>query len=492
MPYIRQSRAKERTISIDEQRRSIQRWAASNDVTLGEEIVESGVSGSKPWRERALGRAVAACESGAAAGVIVAFQDRLSRENGLATAEVWEALDRAGARLVAAAEGLDTAAGDQELLFTIKAAIAREQWKRFRQNWSDARRNAVERGVHFAAHVPFGYERGDDGRLVIDEEKAKLVRSVFKQRAQGASLAELCRFLEAAGAKPRRGRRVNGEARWTYRAIQSMVATRTYLGEARSGEFVNPDAHEPIVTRAAWLAAQTKQPGRLTKGGDGARLAGLVYCACCGGRMTPGIAANRYRCLKRTAIDRCEAPGTARMRALDELVIGRFLERYETGADLVDEPSSAESEKLRRKLEVAIDARDTLLDDINSLAALPADLRRGTIERAQAAVDDAQAALDSCEVSRSNTVIDMVRGMDLFEDAGDPSRTGTFRGHTSEGWVEHTALPVPAQRRLLTRGIEKIVVSGGSDPLEERVRIHWRDEASEDDLTQELSGDRTR
>jgi hypothetical protein len=40
------------------------------------------------------------------------WQDRLSRENGRATAEVWEALDKAGARLVCAAEGLDTATGD--------------------------------------------------------------------------------------------------------------------------------------------------------------------------------------------------------------------------------------------------------------------------------------------------------------------------------------------------------------------------------------------
>jgi hypothetical protein len=51
------------------------------------------VSGSKPWRERALGEAVDPCERGDASGIIVAWQDRLSRENGRATAEVWEALE---------------------------------------------------------------------------------------------------------------------------------------------------------------------------------------------------------------------------------------------------------------------------------------------------------------------------------------------------------------------------------------------------------------
>jgi DNA invertase Pin-like site-specific DNA recombinase len=85
IPYMRQSRANERTISIEEQRRDIHTWAQAAGVNLASEIVEQNVSGSKPWRERALGEAVAACERGEAAGVIVAWQDRLSRENGRAT-----------------------------------------------------------------------------------------------------------------------------------------------------------------------------------------------------------------------------------------------------------------------------------------------------------------------------------------------------------------------------------------------------------------------
>jgi DNA invertase Pin-like site-specific DNA recombinase len=115
IPYMRQSRRKEKTISIEEQRRDIRAWAASNGVPLAAEKIEQGVSGSKPWRDRALGEAVDACERGEAAGIIVAWQDRLSRENGRATAEVWEALEKAPARLVAANEGLDTASGDHEL-----------------------------------------------------------------------------------------------------------------------------------------------------------------------------------------------------------------------------------------------------------------------------------------------------------------------------------------------------------------------------------------
>jgi hypothetical protein len=40
VPYLRQSRAKERTISIEEQRRDIRRWAEANGVELAPEVVE--------------------------------------------------------------------------------------------------------------------------------------------------------------------------------------------------------------------------------------------------------------------------------------------------------------------------------------------------------------------------------------------------------------------------------------------------------------------
>ena len=178
IPYVRQSRKKEVTISIDEQRAAITTWAEREGVKLALEIVEQGVSGSKSWRERELGKAVEACEQGQAAGIVVAWQDRLSRENGLATAEVWQALEQAGVRFVAVGDGIDTATGDHELLFSIKAAIARDQWKRYRANWINARRNAIERGVHPSTYVAVGYRRNQ-----VDPRVTGAARATFDSGA---------------------------------------------------------------------------------------------------------------------------------------------------------------------------------------------------------------------------------------------------------------------------------------------------------------------
>ena len=63
---------------------------------------------------------------------------------------------------------------------------------------------------------------------------------------------------------------------WTVASVGTIVRNRVYLGEARAGKIVNPDAHEPIVTLAEWQAANKARgvhPGRSGKG-TGAALRG--------------------------------------------------------------------------------------------------------------------------------------------------------------------------------------------------------------------------
>jgi DNA invertase Pin-like site-specific DNA recombinase len=307
IPYLRQSRRKEVTISIEEQRRDIERWAKANDVALAPEVVEQGVSGSKSWRERGLGEAVAACERREAQGIVVAWQDRLSRENGLATAEVWDALQRVNARLVCAAEGLDTATGDHEMLFSIKAAVAREQWKRHRSNWARATRNAIERGVHIGS-APAGYSVGADGKLV-ENEHAVAVRQAFQVRADGGSWTQVAAVLTEAAVPTSRG-----ATRWSLKAAEKALRNEAYLGIVRYGNERNVGAHEPLVERSLFEAVQARREKReraVVRGvSEGRLLSGQLRCATCGHRLTldfmmrNGLKYPFYRCRNAGA---CEA-----------------------------------------------------------------------------------------------------------------------------------------------------------------------------------------
>lgn len=446
IPYIRQSRKKERTISIDEQRRVVEQWAAANKVTLGREVVEQGVSGSKPWRERALGAVIDACERGEAAGVVVAFQDRLSRENGLGTAEVWEALDRAGARLVAAGEGLDTATGDQELLFTIKAAIARDQWKRFKTNFESARADAVSEGK-FPGRAPFGYRGGEGKPLEVIPAEAATVRAMFAARAAGEPATAIARRLGFA-----------------HSTVRQRLACETYLGIVRHGGFVNENAHEPIIDRNLFDAVQAAKTTIAAITGDTTRdrlLIGIARCSGCG-RTLKTVRAPRkngppvvsYFC-KNAAKDHCPNRAFVRAEELDGFVSDWFESALSTVPRMVDVVAAG------RDLQTAQ----------TELARLKADLDKFVVME----IDDPALFQKGLDARRARVAAAEEKVRQLAAHRSRLPVGGPLIGL----WSDFSALE---RRSVLAGLLDHVEVDrGASRGLDGHVRIFWADGTLADD-----------
>ena len=241
---------------------------------------------------------------------------------------MWEALERAGARLVCAAEGLDTQTGDHEMLFSIKAAIARDQWKRYRDRFESAKGNAVERGLHVGP-APFGYVRRSSGQpLALHERDAKAVAAAFELRASGASYGEVARLLDRRSPGGPSGR-----GAWNRSTVARLLSNRAYLGEARGGNgHAKAGAHPVIVDQQTFdvvqaLAGRHQPP---PSGVAKSLLAGVVRCASCGyalDRNTVGGGYWVYRCRGRSASGVCAAPVSAMVPALEELVDDAVLAR---------------------------------------------------------------------------------------------------------------------------------------------------------------------
>ena len=77
-----------------------------------------------------------------------------------------------------------------------------------KESWATSARNAIERGIHISPRVPFGYDRGDDGRL-IPSAHAPAVAELFRRR--GA--AKRGRLAERMNAQAPRGNGTTGRAR---------------------------------------------------------------------------------------------------------------------------------------------------------------------------------------------------------------------------------------------------------------------------------------
>ena len=328
IPYMRKSGKEDATESRDRQTRVIRRWAAGHpDVTLAREVWEAAVTGSRDWRVRGLGLAIEACRKGEADGIIVEDISRLSRERGLATAEVWEALQAAGVRLVCVEDGIDTANGDQELNYSIRAALSREQWKQYARRMKAVKTSRIERGVHISGAVPVGYlrpERDASGAalpLVLDPERAPGIRAAFKLRARGGSLAEVVALLdERVPGGP------SGSGLWNRNTVSRLLGNPVYTGEARQGELRKAKAHPAIVSATDFeacraLSREYERPA--PSPGVVSLLAGVARCASCGYALDRNRSNGTYlvyRCRGRSATGKCEAPASIMAPTLDEFV----------------------------------------------------------------------------------------------------------------------------------------------------------------------------
>jgi len=133
---------------------------------------------------------------------------------------------------------------------------------------------------------PFGYRVGPDRRLEVDPQEGEVVRLIFRLYVgQRLGLRRLAQHLNALGLRTRTGKA------WTVAAVRDVLRNRAYVGTYRRFGVRVPASHPALVSHDDFQKAQERLQGR----GLGRRprqnpdhpfpLAGLAFCAYCGGRM---------------------------------------------------------------------------------------------------------------------------------------------------------------------------------------------------------------
>lgn len=125
-------------------------------------------------------------------------------------------------------ENIWTFDGRGELLLTIMSSIAQEEARSISENCTWGQRRRFEDGK---VTVPFkrflGYDRGEDGNLVINEEQAVIVRRIYGLFLQGKTPYAIAKILTAEGI-PTPG----GKTKWGGRVIESILTNEKYKGDA--------------------------------------------------------------------------------------------------------------------------------------------------------------------------------------------------------------------------------------------------------------------
>lgn len=457
--YIRVSRVAGRSgdsfISPKVQRDKIKALAAVGGhkiVKWHEDLDQSGAKDDRPGFQLVLSR----IEEGKTDGVIVAKLDRFSRSVAGAAVAL-KRIEAANGAFLSAEDGFDTSTPMGRFALNMMIALAELEWERRRESWLVARSEAVSRGVHISSMTPAGYDRDADRRLIPNND-APAITAIFRAKAKGASWSVLGEIMESSGAVTNRG-----ATHWTSKTLSQILKNRVYLGEARSGEFILKDAHEPLIDEGTWNLAQIREQRTTTRHG-GLLLTGILRCAGCRysiktDNMTPttgewkGTRVPIYRCRGKRSSGKCAAPSSAMAHIVDDHVTELFLEHIRhAGATTTVDRSKLEAAQLERD-QAAMEVEAYLSVDVASIAGPDAFQQGLTIrqERLVEAEERLVAVHDATDAS----------GMDAAEIAAM--------------WP---TLDMLDRREILMAGIDTIFLRRaphrGTHPIADRSLILWR------------------
>jgi Recombinase zinc beta ribbon domain/Recombinase len=377
---------------------------------------------------------------------------------------------------VCASEGTDYRPSDDddgELLFTVKGAIARQQWKRHRTNWKNAKHAAFLRGC-YAGAAPAGYLKDANGGLVPDGNgKAVAIREAFECRADGGSWGAVAKVLTDAAVET--SHKIKGTDRkrvsWSPMGARSVVGNDIYVGNVTCtcgcGEMKEIKEWR-TVDRALFLRAQRKQETKRkgAKGdGEGQMLNGLLKCATCGYGMscdTSKHGGKVYRYWRCKANPECTAKCVISADKIEPWIVTQVLEHVGTvhGEDGgVDEARVTELRAGIKKAETDIAGLDAMLD-ADEVDAV-------TYAKANAA---AIRTRDALTVELSEMEINSVATRWYVPGPGD--------GDYIEGGEHTTAavfgkMPTSVKRRALSSVVSRALVAPGKGEAWDRVAVEW-------------------
>ncbi len=321
--YYRLSQEDERqgeSVSIDNQRTILRKYAEERGFTIHDEYIDDGVSGTtfqRPEVQRLLDDA----KTGVINTIIVKDLSRFGRnyiEVGQYVDYVFPAF---GIRFIAIQDNVDTENRDSGAMEMMPIMNVFNEWhaantsKKIR---AVLKSNARE-GKYHARKAPYGYVKSDTEKKtpIVDEEAAAVVKRIFEMRASGLSPHKIADKLnEDKIPNPSKysfdkygivGNR-NHFNLWAFCAVNSILRNPTYLGhmaQQRWGSvsyknhkrykkdesewIVVKNTHEPIITQELWDKVREVEKsvaqGRKTKRGYTHPLSGFLFCADCGGKM---------------------------------------------------------------------------------------------------------------------------------------------------------------------------------------------------------------
>ena len=406
-----------------------------------EDLDVSGGDSRRPLWQRAL----KLVEQGKARGVVVYNLSRFSRSQ----IDALTAIDRlkaVGGFLHSAQEGQFDDSPTGTLLRDTLFRFAQFERDRAKESFKLSIKKAVADGRAVMSTIPLGYVRDPETRrLEIDPLTAPVVKEAFERRAAGESHDAVARWLTGQGYAK------NGSG------VRYMLRNETYLGVMRSGDEVNPNAHDPVVSRRLFDKASKK--GARAVGPESLThlvlLRGIARCAACGYLM--GVNSHRYRGKVIPAYYcrniHCARRAWGRADLVDEYVEAKVLDYLDLLEVEATQVTSVDDEQLQAELEAA---RARLADAQYDLSVFSKDVKARRLMG------------DTVWYEALNEYHTMVNLAQTDVNTLEAGLAPATKQPVVELWQSWS---IGDRHEYLERMLESVTIERGKDPMEDRVRL---------------------
>jgi len=294
------------------------------DYDFGGIYADEGISGTNTKKREQFNKMIEACKAGKIDMIITKSISRFAR-NTLDCLNFVRMLKDLGIGVIFEKENINTLDSKGEVLLSILSSLAQDESRSISENSTWGIRRRFEQGKVAVNHTKFmGYDKDEEGSLIINEKQAKVVRRIFADFLDGKGPNRIAKDLEKEGVS-----NWNGKAKWYESSIRKMLSNEKYKGDAllqktytvdflskkrveNNGEvpqYYVEESHPAIIGKDTWEAVQLEmerkrlyaekhQIQKIDYATDEHPFAGRVICGCCGkgyGRKVWNSSDERFR-----------------------------------------------------------------------------------------------------------------------------------------------------------------------------------------------------
>ena len=247
------------------------------DYELAGIYADEGITGTNTKKREQFNKMIKDCKAGKIDMIITKSISRFAR-NTLDCLNYIRELKEYGVGVIFEKENINTLDSKGEVLITILASLAQDESRSISENCTWGIRRKFEQGKVRVNHKKFlGYDKDEDGELVINKKEAKIIKRIYKDYLDGKGANRIARELEEEGVP-----NWNGKPKWYESSIRKMLQNEKYKGDAllqktytvdfltkeravNNGEvpmYYVEKSHPAIIDKEMWEAVQLEMKRR--------------------------------------------------------------------------------------------------------------------------------------------------------------------------------------------------------------------------------------